>query len=281
MRDLPQVGGKNASLGEMIGELASAGIRVPGGFATTADAFREFLQQDGLARAHRDANSPRSMSTTFARLPRAGETHSRLDRKRAAAFRRWCERSSAPTRAVDGADEHARSPCARRPPPKTCPMHRSPDSRKHSSISMALSNVLKSDSARYSRRSTTIARSPIACTRALRTPRSRCRSACSAWCAATTARPASCSRSIPNRASRTSCLITSRYGLGEIGRAGRGQSGRVLRVQAAISRRARPAILRKSMGSKATRMVFAAAGAAGESTQRRRCARGGARAAFR
>ena len=41
--DLPQVGGKNASLGEMIGELAAAGIRVPGGFATTADAFREFL----------------------------------------------------------------------------------------------------------------------------------------------------------------------------------------------------------------------------------------------
>ena len=48
-RDLPQVGGKNASLGEMIGELQSAGIRVPGGFATTADAFREFLQQDDLA----------------------------------------------------------------------------------------------------------------------------------------------------------------------------------------------------------------------------------------
>jgi Phosphoenolpyruvate synthase/pyruvate phosphate dikinase len=49
MRDLAQVGGKNASLGEMIGELANAGIRVPGGFATTADAFREFLAQDGLA----------------------------------------------------------------------------------------------------------------------------------------------------------------------------------------------------------------------------------------
>ena len=48
MRDLAQVGGKNASLGEMIGELAAAGIRVPGGFATTAEAFREFLEQDGL-----------------------------------------------------------------------------------------------------------------------------------------------------------------------------------------------------------------------------------------
>src|SRR6187399_1983006 len=47
--DVERVGGKNASLGEMIGELAGAGVRVPGGFATTADAFREFLAQDDLA----------------------------------------------------------------------------------------------------------------------------------------------------------------------------------------------------------------------------------------
>ena len=49
MTDVDQVGGKNASLGEMISQLASAGIRVPGGFATTAFAFREFLAQDNLA----------------------------------------------------------------------------------------------------------------------------------------------------------------------------------------------------------------------------------------
>ncbi len=48
LADLAQVGGKNASLGEMIGALAKAGVRVPGGFATTADAYREFLRQDGL-----------------------------------------------------------------------------------------------------------------------------------------------------------------------------------------------------------------------------------------
>ena len=47
--DVEQVGGKNASLGEMISQLSQAGIRVPGGFATTADAFREFLAQGGLA----------------------------------------------------------------------------------------------------------------------------------------------------------------------------------------------------------------------------------------
>src|SRR5438477_1455293 len=50
LTDLPQVGGKNASLGEMTGALAAAGIRVPGGFATTADAFREFLAADRLDR---------------------------------------------------------------------------------------------------------------------------------------------------------------------------------------------------------------------------------------
>ena len=50
MSDVDQVGGKNASLGEMIGELAGKGVRVPGGFATTANAFREFLREGGLDR---------------------------------------------------------------------------------------------------------------------------------------------------------------------------------------------------------------------------------------
>ena len=48
LADLPQVGGKNASLGEMTAALSNAGIRVPGGFATTADAFREFLNASKL-----------------------------------------------------------------------------------------------------------------------------------------------------------------------------------------------------------------------------------------
>jgi pyruvate, water dikinase len=49
MTDVEKVGGKNASLGEMISQLAGAGIRVPGGFATTAFAYREFLKHEGLA----------------------------------------------------------------------------------------------------------------------------------------------------------------------------------------------------------------------------------------
>jgi len=50
MADVESVGGKNASLGEMIGRLAGAGVRVPDGFATTAQAYRDFLAQDGLGK---------------------------------------------------------------------------------------------------------------------------------------------------------------------------------------------------------------------------------------
>ena len=49
MRDVEVVGGKNASLGEMISQLSATGVRVPGGFATTAHAFRQFLRHGGLA----------------------------------------------------------------------------------------------------------------------------------------------------------------------------------------------------------------------------------------
>jgi pyruvate,water dikinase len=48
MQDVEAVGGKNASLGEMISQLAASGVAVPGGFATTANAFRRFLRQGGL-----------------------------------------------------------------------------------------------------------------------------------------------------------------------------------------------------------------------------------------
>ena len=48
-KDVESVGGKNASLGEMISHLAKLGVSVPGGFATTADAYREFLAHGGLA----------------------------------------------------------------------------------------------------------------------------------------------------------------------------------------------------------------------------------------
>src|SRR5262245_22827475 len=48
MTDVESVGGKNASLGEMLSQLADQGIRVPDGFATTAEAFRTFLSRNDL-----------------------------------------------------------------------------------------------------------------------------------------------------------------------------------------------------------------------------------------
>ena len=55
MNDVDKVGGKNASLGEMISQLADSNVRVPGGFATTAEAFRDFLAQSELDKKIADA----------------------------------------------------------------------------------------------------------------------------------------------------------------------------------------------------------------------------------
>ena len=46
--DLPQVGGKNSSLGEMVNALSDLGVKVPNGFAVTADAYRHFLRENDL-----------------------------------------------------------------------------------------------------------------------------------------------------------------------------------------------------------------------------------------
>ena len=49
IKDVPVVGGKNASLGEMYRKLSRAGVKVPNGFATTAAAYRYFMDKTGLA----------------------------------------------------------------------------------------------------------------------------------------------------------------------------------------------------------------------------------------
>ncbi len=76
MSDVDSVGGKNASLGEMISQLSSAGVRVPGGFATTAQAFRDFLsysEADALPLATRIAQRLSSLNTDDVRaLAQAG-----------------------------------------------------------------------------------------------------------------------------------------------------------------------------------------------------------------
>jgi len=70
MNDIAQVGGKNASLGEMITQLSSLGVRVPGGFATSAKAYQEFLKVNGLhakiedALAHLDVKNVNDLAET-------------------------------------------------------------------------------------------------------------------------------------------------------------------------------------------------------------------------
>jgi len=72
MKDVADVGGKNASLGEMMSQLGGAGVRVPGGFATTAHAYREFLAQGGLDQ--RVAGRLRGLDVSdIPALSRAGE----------------------------------------------------------------------------------------------------------------------------------------------------------------------------------------------------------------
>jgi pyruvate, water dikinase len=74
--DVARVGGKNASLGEMIRELKAEGVRVPGGFATTAEAYREFLAandledqiRDQLRRMENEPDSARRVGKAIRRL---------------------------------------------------------------------------------------------------------------------------------------------------------------------------------------------------------------------
>ena len=73
MKDVEVVGGKNASLGEMISQLAASGVQVPGGFATTAHAFRLFLARDGLA-ARIDAKLSSLNTEDLRALAEAGAT---------------------------------------------------------------------------------------------------------------------------------------------------------------------------------------------------------------
>ncbi len=77
MHDVARVGGKNASLGEMVNHLAQAGVRVPPGFATTAAAYRQFLDEAGLRAPINDALTGLDVDDIEA-LTRAG-----------ASIRRW------------------------------------------------------------------------------------------------------------------------------------------------------------------------------------------------
>ncbi|MFK8075514.1 MAG: phosphoenolpyruvate synthase [Granulosicoccus sp.] len=93
MDDVPVVGGKNASLGEMIANLSNAGISVPDGFATTADAFREHLQDSGLDKRINEALDSLDTDDMDA-LTSTG-----------AMIRQWVEETPLPTGLVEAVTE--------------------------------------------------------------------------------------------------------------------------------------------------------------------------------
>ena len=132
MTDVEAVGGKNASLGEMISQLPQ-GVRVPTGFATTAHAFRAVPR---ARRPGRNASAQRlaTLDTEDVRaLAAAGAEIRALDRGPAVPGRPGEGDPRRVRHAVAPATRRPASPCAPRPRPKTCPTPRSPASRKPSS----------------------------------------------------------------------------------------------------------------------------------------------------
>jgi pyruvate, water dikinase len=76
LTDLAQVGGKNSSLGEMIGNLSKLGVSVPGGYATTADAFREFIAFNDLSKRIFDRLATLDVEDVEALVKAGGEIRS-------------------------------------------------------------------------------------------------------------------------------------------------------------------------------------------------------------
>jgi pyruvate,water dikinase len=104
LSDLGQVGGKNSSLGEMIGNLSKLGVSVPGGFATTADAFREFIAHNDLSRRIFDRLATLDVEDVEALVAAGGEIRGwvmdaplppALDAAVRAAYRKLCQDAGA------------------------------------------------------------------------------------------------------------------------------------------------------------------------------------------
>ncbi len=109
MSDLGKVGGKNSSLGEMIGNLGKLGVSVPGGYATTAAAFQQFIAQSGLAKRIQDRLATLDVDNV-AELTTAGAEIRRwiietplipeFDKAVREAYAQLCERAGDPDIAV-------------------------------------------------------------------------------------------------------------------------------------------------------------------------------------
>lgn len=109
LTDLAQVGGKNSSLGEMIGNLAQLGVSVPGGFATTADAFRRFIAHNNLSQRIFDRLATLDVEDVDALVKAGGEIRGwvidaplqpELDQAIRDGYRRMCSEAGAKDIAV-------------------------------------------------------------------------------------------------------------------------------------------------------------------------------------
>ena len=139
IEDVPSVGGKTASLGEMFRELSPQGVKVPDGFAITAEAYRNFLSTGGLDRkidrssARADTQKPRGATRLRRKSSRSDSGHVLFPTR--SGMKSWpptigCAQAATPTRA---------SPSAAAPRPRTCRTPALPGSRKRISTSRGTS----------------------------------------------------------------------------------------------------------------------------------------------
>jgi pyruvate,water dikinase len=145
--DIPSVGGKNASLGEMIRELASQGVNVPNGFATTAYAYRYFIESAGLEKKLRELFADLDVEDMPNLRQRGKQARSlildtpfppELEAAITSAYKKLCERYSTDGDFCNQFGEEYKEECKRYSndvgvpplPPKTYPMPVLPDNRK-------------------------------------------------------------------------------------------------------------------------------------------------------
>ncbi len=136
MNDVDRVGAKNASLGEMITNLSGMGVSVPNGFATTADAFNQFLDQSGVNQriyALLDETDIDDVSA-LAKAGAQSDSGSSIPPSRA----NWKTRFAMLMTCCPPMTPRPHSPCALPPPQKICRTPPSPDSKRHSSTCRAL-----------------------------------------------------------------------------------------------------------------------------------------------
>ena len=189
LEDLPRVGGKNASLGELYGELTTAGVRVPNGFAVTARGVRRAARRAGLRARMAALLAGHRRPRRRRRWPAPRRARPSAHPGGALAGGPRARRSARPTTPSRGKPGRIRaSPCARARPPRTCPRRASPGSRRPSSACGAPTRSSPRAGA-ASRRSSPTGPSPIGSSTASTTSRSASPSASSAWSAPIWARP--------------------------------------------------------------------------------------------